>query len=115
MSIAGSSRPASGAEHAFAHALDMIAEKPAMHGEQCGVGAIMTMYLHREDKYKTIKEALEKLKAPTTVEELGVTDKELIKALTMAHKIRDRYTILGESGLTERAATKLAEVTGVIN
>jgi len=115
MSIAGSSRPASGAEHAFAHALDMIAEKPAMHGEQCGVGAIMTMYLHREDKHKTIKEALEKLKAPTTVEELGVTDKELIKALTMAHKIRDRYTILGESGLTERAATKLAEVTGVIN
>ncbi len=115
MSIAGSSRPASGAEHAFAHALDMIAEKPAMHGEQCGVGSIMTMYLHREDKYKTIKEALEKLKAPTTAEELGVTDQEIIKALTMAHKIRDRYTILGESGLTERAATKLAKVTGVIN
>ncbi|MDY1591974.1 MAG: NAD(P)-dependent glycerol-1-phosphate dehydrogenase [Methanofastidiosum sp.] len=115
MSIAGSSRPASGAEHAFAHALDMIAEKPAMHGEQCGVGSIMTMYLHREDKYKTIKEALEKIKAPITAEELGVADIELIKALTMAHKIRDRYTILGESGLTERAATKLAKVTGVIN
>jgi len=115
MSIAGSSRPASGAEHAFAHALDMIAEKPAMHGEQCGVGSIMTMYLHREEKYKTIKEALEKIKAPTTAEELGVTDNELIKALTMAHKIRDRYTILGESGLTERAATKLAKVTGVID
>lgn len=115
MCIAGSSRPASGAEHAFAHALDMIAEKPAMHGEQCGVGSIMTMYLHREDKYKAIKEALEKLKAPTTAEELGVTDTELIKALTMAHKIRDRYTILGESGLTERAATKLAKVTGVID
>lgn len=115
MSIAGTSRPASGAEHAFAHALDMIAEKPAMHGEQCGVGSIMTMYLHREDKYKTIKEALEKIKAPTTAKELGVTDKEIIKALTMAHKIRDRYTILGESGLTERAATKLAKVTGVID
>lgn len=114
MSIAGSSRPASGAEHAFAHALDMIAEKPAMHGEQCGVGSIMTMYLHREDKYKTIKEALEKIKAPTTAQELGVTNTELIKALTMAHKIRDRYTILGESGLTERAATKLAKVTEVI-
>ncbi|HNV93863.1 MAG: Glycerol-1-phosphate dehydrogenase (NAD(P)+) [Candidatus Methanofastidiosum methylothiophilum] len=114
MSIASSSRPASGAEHAFAHALDMIAEKPAMHGEQCGVGAIMTMYLHREDEYRAIKEALEKLKAPTTAAELGVTDQEIIKALTMAHKIRDRYTILGESGLTEKAATKLAKVTGVI-
>ena len=115
MSIAGSSRPASGAEHAFAHALDMVAEKPAMHGEQCGVGSIMTMYLHREDKYKTIKEALEKIKAPTNAQELGISDKEIIKALTMAHKIRDRYTILGESGLTERAATKLAKVTGVID
>jgi len=115
MSIAGSSRPASGAEHAFSHALDMIAEKPAMHGEQCGVGSIMTMYLHREDKYKTIKEALEKIKAPTTAEELGVSDKEIINALTIAHKIRDRYTILGESGLTEMAATKLAKVTGVID
>lgn len=114
MSIASSSRPASGAEHAFAHALDMIAEKPAMHGEQCGVGAIMTMYLHREDEYRTIKDALEKLKAPTTAAELGVTDQEIIKALTMAHKIRDRYTILGESGLTEKAATKLAKVTEVI-
>lgn len=115
MSIAGSSRPASGAEHAFAHALDMVAEKPAMHGEQCGVGSIMAMYLHREDKYKTIKEALEKIKAPTNAQELGISDKEIIKALTMAHKIRDRYTILGESGLTERAATKLAKVTGVID
>ena len=115
MSIAGSSRPASGAEHAFSHALDIVAEKPAMHGEQCGVGSIMTMYLHREDKYLTIKNALEKIKAPTNAKELGVSDEEIIKALTISHKIRDRYTILGESGLTERAATKLAKVTGVID
>ncbi|RLF81825.1 NAD(P)-dependent glycerol-1-phosphate dehydrogenase, partial [Thermococci archaeon] len=40
MSIAGSSRPASGAEHLFSHALDAIAPKPALHGEQCGVGTI---------------------------------------------------------------------------
>jgi glycerol-1-phosphate dehydrogenase [NAD(P)+] len=41
MSIAGSSRPASGSEHLFSHALDRLAEKPALHGEQCGVGTIM--------------------------------------------------------------------------
>ena len=83
-----------------------------MHGNNGW--AIMTMYLHREDEYRTIKDALEKLKAPTTAAELGVTDQEIIKALTMAHKIRDRYTILGESGLTEKAATKLAKITEVI-
>src|SRR5205807_1865746 len=46
MSIAGSSRPASGSEHKFSHALDRIAKKPGLHGEQCGVGTIMMMYLH---------------------------------------------------------------------
>ncbi|MFQ6068074.1 MAG: iron-containing alcohol dehydrogenase, partial [Candidatus Bathyarchaeia archaeon] len=32
MSIAGSSRPSSGSEHLFSHALDLVASKPAMHG-----------------------------------------------------------------------------------
>lgn len=41
MSIAGTSRPCSGAEHLFSHALTMIAPNTALHGEQCGVGTIM--------------------------------------------------------------------------
>ena len=45
ISIAGSSRPASGSEHLFSHALDQIAKKPALHGEQCGIGTIMMMKL----------------------------------------------------------------------
>jgi len=49
MGIAGSSRPASGAEHLFSHALDQLNPKPALHGEQCGVGAVMMAYLHGED------------------------------------------------------------------
>jgi glycerol-1-phosphate dehydrogenase [NAD(P)+] len=113
MSIAGSSRPASGSEHKFSHALDEIAEKPALHGEQCGVGTIMMMYLHGGD-WREIRDALSVIGAPTTSEELGVSDEEVIRALLHAHKIRpERYTILG-SGLTERAARRVAEVTGVI-
>ena len=46
MSIAGSSRPASGGEHKFSHALDILAPGKGLHGEQCGIGSIMTMYLH---------------------------------------------------------------------
>ena len=46
ISIAGSSRPASGSEHLFSHALDQIAKKPALHGEQCGIGTIMMMKLY---------------------------------------------------------------------
>lgn len=113
MSIAGSTRPASGSEHLFSHALDMIAEKPAMHGEQCGVGTIMMAHLHGKD-WKKIKTTLQILGAPTTAEELGVKKEDIVNALTMAHTIRpDRYTILGD-GLSRDAAEGLARETGVI-
>ena len=113
MSVANSSRPASGAEHMFSHALDRIAPGKAMHGEQCGVGAIMMMYLHGGD-WEAIRDALREIGAPTTAKELGIAKKYIIKALTMAHKMRpDRYTILGTDGITREAAEKLVKVTGV--
>lgn len=113
MSIAGSSRPGSGSEHKFSHALDAIAPKPALHGEQCGVGSIMMMYLHGDD-WEKIKNSLRKIGAPTNAEELGIEERYIIKALTKAHKIRPgRYTILG-NGLTEKKAREIASATGVI-
>ncbi len=114
MSIAGSSRPCSGSEHLFSHALDHVARQPALHGEQCGVGAIMMMYLHGGD-WRRIKEALLTIGAPTNARGLGVSHDEIVRALMMAHSIRpDRYTILGDNGLTREAAERLARVTGVI-
>lgn len=114
ISIAGTSRPASGSEHKFSHALDVVAPKPALHGEQCGVGTIMMMYLHGED-WRSIRNTLKRVKAPTTAQELGIEEKYIIKALTLAHTIRkERYTVLGDRGLTEEAAETLATNTGVI-
>jgi glycerol-1-phosphate dehydrogenase [NAD(P)+] len=114
MSIAGSSRPASGSEHMFAHALDAIARSPALHGEETGVGTIMMMYLHGGD-WRSIRDALQKIGAPIDAKGLGVSDEEIIKALLEAHKIRpNRYTILG-SGLENKAARNIASLTGVIN
>ena len=114
MSIAGSSRPASGAEHSFSHKLDQIAKNPALHGEQCGVGTIMMMYLHGGD-WQEIRNALTAVGAPTTAKEMGITTKEVIQALCHAHEVRpERYTILGDKGLTNDAAEKLAEATKVI-
>jgi glycerol-1-phosphate dehydrogenase [NAD(P)+] len=115
MSIAGSSRPCSGSEHLFSHALTMVAPKPALHGEQCGVGTIMCAYLHGAN-WQLIKEVLHRIGAPTTAKELNVDSQYVVEALTKAHSMRpDRYTILGESGLTKEAAHKLASVTGVID
>lgn len=113
MSIAGSSRPASGSEHKFSHALNMVAPKPALHGEQCGVGTIMMMYLHGGDWHQ-IKDTLATIGAPTTADELGIEDRYIIEALLKAHTIRkERYTILGE-GLTKDAAENVARITKVI-
>jgi glycerol-1-phosphate dehydrogenase [NAD(P)+] len=115
MSIAGTSRPCSGAEHLFSHALTMIAPKPALHGEQCGVGTIMCAYLHGAN-WELIRDVLHRIGAPTTAKELGVESGNVVEALTRAHSIRpERYTILGESGLTKAAAEKVASITGVIN
>ena len=115
MSIAGSSRPASGAEHLFSHQLDRIAPDPALHGHQVGVGSVMTEYLHTGPKgqWRDIRDALASIDAPTTAEELGIGDEVVIEALTTAHEIRDRYTILGD-GMSEAAAREAATVTGVI-
>lgn len=114
MSIAGSSRPCSGAEHLFSHTLTMIAPNPALHGEQCGVGTILCSYLHGAN-WQHIKDVLHTIGAPTTADELRIGKQYIIEALTKAHTIRpERYTILGESGLTKEAAERVASITGVI-
>jgi glycerol-1-phosphate dehydrogenase [NAD(P)+] len=115
MSIASSSRPASGAEHLFSHQLDRIAPGEALHGHQVGVGSILTAYLHGGERgfWREIRTALETLDAPTTAAELGVADETVVEALTTAHQIRDRYTILGD-GVSEEAAIEAATTTGVV-
>ena len=115
MSIAGSSRPCSGSEHLFSHALDIINTKHAMHGEQCGVGSIMAAYLQKGN-WQRIRTTLKQLGAPTTAIEMGIQDEDVVKALEMAAKIRpERYTILHKLNLKVEACEKTARATGIIN
>ncbi|MGI0053153.1 MAG: NAD(P)-dependent glycerol-1-phosphate dehydrogenase [Thermoplasmata archaeon] len=114
MSVAGSSRPCSGSEHLFSHALDRLGTGSGLHGEQCGVGAIMMMYLHGGD-WRKLQSLLHIIGAPTTARELGVEPADIVRALVQAHTLRpERYTILGDNGLSGDAAERLASVTGVI-
>lgn len=114
MSIAGSSRPCSGSEHLFSHALDLIDCPHAMHGEQCGVGSIISAYLHNAD-WKRIRKTLIKIGAPTTAKELGVKSSNIIKALELAPTIRpERYTILHKLDLDQKGYRKAAKITGII-
>ena len=114
MSIAGSSRPASGSEHKFSHALDRLVDKPALHGEQCGVGTIIMMYLHGGD-WKKIKNTLQAVGAPTTARGLELSEEQVVDALVHAPEIRpERYTILGSRKMNRDAAEEAARETGVI-
>jgi glycerol-1-phosphate dehydrogenase [NAD(P)+] len=114
MSIAGSSRPCSGSEHLFSHALDIVAGETSLHGERTGVGAILCAYLQGSN-WEAIRTFLIEIGAPSTAKELKVSPEQLVRALTMAHSLRpERYTILGETGVAEAAAEKVARTTGVI-
>ena len=49
-----------------------------------------------------------------TYEEVDVKPGEIVKALTMAHKMRNWYTILCTNGLSEGSAERLARYSQVI-
>ncbi|MFA4861817.1 NAD(P)-dependent glycerol-1-phosphate dehydrogenase [Methanoregula sp.] len=109
MSIAGSSRPASGGEHKFSHALDRLAPGKALHGESCGIGTIISMYLHGGD-WRGIRASLKSIGAPTTPAEVGIEDAVAVEALLMAKTIRpERFTIL-DMGLTRESAGNLIQM-----
>ena len=112
--IAGSSRPCSGAEHLFSHAVDHLEFGVGLHGEKVGIGAIMIAKLQGQD-WKKIVKTLKNVGAPTTAKEIGLKPKVLAKALTIAQSLRpERYTILSEKKITESSALKLAKLTKVI-
>jgi glycerol-1-phosphate dehydrogenase [NAD(P)+] len=79
------------------------------------VGSILTEYLHsgEDGEWRQVRDALRSIGAPTTAEGLGVDPETMVEAMTTAHSIRDRYTILGD-GVSEEAAVEAATVTDVI-
>jgi len=112
--IAGSSRPCSGAEHLFSHALDYLEPGVGLHGEKCGIGSILIAKLQGQD-WKKIVTMLKNVGAPTTAKQIGLKPKILAKALLIAPSLRpERYTILNQVKMTEEKAIALAKSTGVL-
>lgn len=112
--IAGSSRPCSGAEHLFSHALDKITPGKGLHGEKCGIGSIVMAKLHGLD-HQSITSALKNVGAPTTAADIGLSDEDVVQALCMAQSLRpERYTILKEVPLDAPSAKRLALESGII-
>ncbi len=99
ISIAGSSRPASGAEHKFSHAIDFLGYGNGTHGEQVGLGTIIFEYFYEkeygEGNWELISMSLKNAGAPTKAAEIGLSKEQVLEALLYAKKIRKkRFTIL---------------------
>ncbi|MGH7802912.1 MAG: iron-containing alcohol dehydrogenase family protein, partial [Candidatus Binatia bacterium] len=114
MEIAGSSRPASGAEHLFSHALDRIAARPAMHGTQVGFGTLLMTGL-REGNGDRLRDGMVRLGLPVRARDAGIDDDEVFESLLHARETRpDRYTLLDEITVTRERARDVARATGVV-
>ena len=112
--IAGSSRPCSGAEHLFSHAVDYLEPGVGLHGEKCGIGSILISKLQGQD-WKKIVQMLKNVGAPTTAKQIGLKPKTLAQALSIAQSLRpERYTILNQVKMTKEKAIALAKSTGVL-
>lgn len=111
MSIAKSSRPASGSEHNISHAMDRILkEKRRHHGIQVGFATLLTTYLQKQyDVSSKIKGLFKDVGFPQSFEELGVSREVFLEAVASAPTIRQRYTILNEIEFPEieRAVDKV--------
>ncbi|MEM1598575.1 MAG: sn-glycerol-1-phosphate dehydrogenase [Pyrobaculum sp.] len=111
MGIAGSSRPCSGSEHLFAHAIEKRLEEEkveVIHGELVTIGTIIMAYLHGLN-WRRIKKLAAVVGLPTTLKQAGIDVEVAVEALTTAHTLRpDRYTILGD-GLSREAALRALE------
>ncbi|AKA48587.1 glycerol-1-phosphate dehydrogenase [uncultured archaeon] len=114
MAIASSSRPASGSEHLLAHALQQSSPGTSIHGEQCAMGSVVSMFLHGGD-WQSLVNTYSKFGLSIKAKDYSITDTIMINALRTAHAIRpERYTILGESDLSYAVAERALEVTGII-
>ncbi len=114
MAIAGSSRPASGSEHLIAHALESINPGESIHGEQCAMGSVVSMFLHGGD-WQMLASAYSRMGLSIKAKDYKIPDSVMIKALSSAHTIRpERYTILGEKDISLNASEKALEITGII-
>lgn len=113
--IAGSSRPCSGAEHLFSHALEYVAGQDCgLHGERVGLGTILMAKLHGLD-WQSISSALKKMGAPTRAKDIGLTEDQVVKALVKAQSMRpERYTILSKIKMDEKTALSLAKSVNVL-
>jgi len=108
MTVAGSSRPASGGCHEILYAIDQLYPGTANHGELAGVGALFCTFLRGDEPGAALLAAcLARHGLPRTPADLGLSRDQFTTAVLHAPSTRPgRYTILEKLALDEDAITK---------
>jgi len=107
MNYAGSSRPVSGSEHLFSHALDYFCEKQNLHGFNVALGTVSVLKIIDEDPSEVIH-YLKKFEVDINPEHMGISENTFVYCMQHATEMRrNRYTHLHEADLDERKLKKI--------
>ena len=107
MDFAGSSRPVSGSEHLFSHALDYYSDNHSLHGLNVALGTVAVLNIIGEDDQKVVN-YLKRFEVDINPEHMGISEEIFIYCMKHATEMRtNRYTHLHEADLNER---KLSEI-----
>lgn len=107
MDFAGTSRPVSGSEHLFSHALDYYSPKKNLHGIQVALGTVAVLKLIGQE-YKPVLNYLNKFDVDINPIHLGIDEDTFILCMQKATSMRTgRYTYLEEADLSADNLHKL--------
>lgn len=99
MDFAGSSRPVSGSEHLFSHALDYYGNKQNLHGLQVALGTVAVLKLINTSQNEVIH-YLSRFQVDVNPRSLGIDEDVFIFCMQHAAGMRNhRYTYLHEIDL----------------
>ncbi|MCD7790696.1 MAG: iron-containing alcohol dehydrogenase family protein [Bacteroides thetaiotaomicron] len=101
MDFAGSSRPVSGSEHLFSHALDYYSEKKNLHGLQVALGTIAVLKILGRNSNDVVQ-YLKKFEVDVNPRTLEISEETFIYCMQHATSMRaNRYTYLHETDLND--------------
>ncbi|MCI8297596.1 MAG: iron-containing alcohol dehydrogenase family protein [Lachnospiraceae bacterium] len=99
MDFAGSSRPVSGSEHLFSHALDYYSKKKNLHGLQTALGTVAVLKLINRSQ-KEVVDYLKRFEVDVNPVSLGIDEDTFVFCMQNAAFMRNnRYTYLHEIDL----------------
>lgn len=107
MDYAGSSRPVSGSEHLFSHALDYFCEKQNLHGLNVALGTVAVLKIIGEDPAEVVN-YLKKFEVDVNPAHMEIPENTFVYCMQHATEMRsNRYTYLHEADLNTDKLRKI--------